>query len=253
MLFLQKSIVEGTLALLLQCYLYLDLEKVSDKGESQRYKDLLDLLTPVAKTCGAEWGQVSANNGLQVLGGYGYTEDFILEQLVRDIRIMSLYEGTTGIHSLTLLGRQIPMNESRALKAWKEEVMKDIEEARHIDDLIFYAKWLEKEILDFESMTKELLVKSLKADPEIFLSDANLYMELFGYLNISWQWLKQAVVARNVLDGKRNAVQEKNFYRSKIETMQFYFHYELVKTKGLFTRLKDGMVLTLWKEEDGLI
>jgi butyryl-CoA dehydrogenase len=253
MLFLQKALVEGTLALLMQCYLYLDLEKISSPEDSQRYKELLDLLTPVAKTCGAEWGQVSAHNGLQVLGGYGYTEDFILEQLVRDIRIMSLYEGTTGIHSLTLLGRQIPMNDSRALKSWKEEAMKDIELAMKYNDFNFYANWLQKEILGFESLTREILVRSLNADPEIFLSDANLYMELFGLLNLGWQWLKQGVVAKEVLGGKRKLIQDINFYHSKIETMQFYFHYELVKTSALFTRLHDSKVLTLWKEEDALL
>ena len=59
---------------------------------------------------------------MQVLGGYGYTEDFILEQLARDVRIMTLYEGTTGIQSQALLGRQIPMNQGRALKYWKKKL-----------------------------------------------------------------------------------------------------------------------------------
>ena len=81
MLFLQKAITEGSLALVMQCYYYDDLLKICLDAERQRYSDLLELLTPVAKTYGAEMGMVSVNNGLQVLGGYGYTEDFMLEQL----------------------------------------------------------------------------------------------------------------------------------------------------------------------------
>ena len=77
MLFSQKAFVEGSLSLVMQCYKYIDLEKISADDDKQRYSDLLELLTPVAKTYGAEMGIVSVNNGLQVLGGYGYTEDFM--------------------------------------------------------------------------------------------------------------------------------------------------------------------------------
>ena len=253
MLFLQKSLMEGSQSLVMQCYLYIDLEKVSALGEAARYRDLLDLLTPVAKTCGAELGIISVNNGLQVLGGYGYTEDFILEQLARDIRIMSLYEGTSGIQSLALLGRQIPMHDGRALAYWMEEVNKVIEPAKAWNDLSFYAGWLHEEIMAFESLTRDFMVKSGREDPEVLLRDANLYMELFGLLNLGWQWLKQALVSKEVLEGRKKTVQGKPFYQSKIETMQFYYHYELVKTRSLMATLRDGKVLTIWKEDDDLI
>jgi len=253
MLFLQKSIVEGSLAFIFQCYKYTDLEKITEGEEKQRYNDLLELLTPVAKTCGAEMGIISVNNGLQVFGGYGYTEDFMLEQLARDVRIMSLYEGTTGIQSQALLGRQVPMNNGRALKYWKEEAMKDIDRAKRIDNLQKYADRLLFEIGEFESVTAHLLRVASKGDAEVFLSDANLYMELFGLINLGWQWLKQASVSQEKLDEKNSMGDHENFYSSKIETMQFFFHYELVKTKGLCVRLTDPQVLTIWRENDPLI
>jgi butyryl-CoA dehydrogenase len=252
MLFLQKSIVESSLAFILQCYKYIDLEKINEGETKQRYTDLLDLLTPVAKTCGAEMGIESVNNGLQVLGGYGYTEDFMLEQLARDVRIMSLYEGTTGIQSQALLGREMPKNSGRALQYWKEEVMQDIERAQHAENLLKYAYWLLLDIQQFEGVTKHLLGLASKGDAEIFLSDANLYMELFGLINLAWQWLKQAVTAQERLNRVAGNDNE-NFYHSKIETMQFFFHYEFVKTKGLRARLLDQRVLTIWKEDDPLI
>ena len=125
MLFFQKAFVEGSLSFVLQCHKYRDLEKISNGDDKQRYQDLQDLLTPAAKTVGAEMGIVSVNKGLQILGGYGYTEDFILEQLARDVRIMSLYEGTTGIQSQALLGREVTKNDGRAFKYWMDEVLKD--------------------------------------------------------------------------------------------------------------------------------
>ncbi|CAN5711741.1 acyl-CoA dehydrogenase [soil metagenome] len=254
MLLLQKAIVEGGLSLLMQCYLYLDLQSVSNNAEEkQYYNDLLELLTPVAKTYGAEMGIVSVNNGLQVLGGYGYTEDFPLEQMARDVRIMSLYEGTTGIQSLALLGRQVPANNGRTLQYWKEEVMKDIDAAQQATNLQQYAGWLLNEVERLESITTHLLNIASKGDAEIFLSDATLYMELFGLVNIAWQWLKQAAVANNCLNKKNSTVDNEIFYHSKIETMQFFFHYELVKTKGLYTRLMDEKVLTVIGEEEIII
>jgi alkylation response protein AidB-like acyl-CoA dehydrogenase len=253
MLFLQKAIVEGSLSFLLQCYKYIDLEKICSGEDKQRCNDLLELLTPVAKTYGAEMGIVSVNNGLQVLGGYGYTEDFIVEQLTRDIRIMSLYEGTTGIQSQALLGRQIPLNNARALQYWKAEVQKDIDAAQHFSNLQQYADWLLHEIQELENITTHLLSVAAKGNAEIFLSDANLYMELFGLINVAWQWLKQAVTAQPNLNKENIAAVDKIFYQSKIETMQFFFHYELVKTKGLCTRLVDEKVITVKGVEEMLL
>jgi len=253
MLFLQKSIVEGTLALVLQCYRYKDEERICREEDKQRYEDLLELLTPVAKTCGAEMGLVSVNNGLQVLGGYGYTEDFTLEQMARDIRIMSLYEGTTGIQSLALLGRQIPLHKGRSLKYWKEEVFHNIDQAMASCQLQVYADNLVQEIEALDKMTKHLMLTGVEKGLEISLSDANLYMEYFGLINLGWQWIKQGTVAEKALSNGGLSSEEEKFYRSKIETMQFFFHYEFIKTRPLFTRLMDEKVLTVWKEGDALI
>jgi len=134
---------------------------------------LLELLTPVAKTYGAEMGVVSVNNGMQVLGGYGYTEDFPLEQMARDVRIMPLYEGTTGIQSITLLGRQVAMNNGKSLQLWKNEVMNDINTAQHFNNLQGYANFLLHEIQNFDEVTQHLLSISAVGDTEIFLSDAS--------------------------------------------------------------------------------
>ena len=250
MLLLQKSFVEGSIAFLLQCYKYIDLEKVSNVEEKQRYNDLLELLTPVAKTYGAEMGIVSVNNGLQVLGGYGYTEDFMLEQLARDVRIMSLYEGTTGIQSLALLGRQVIGNNGKTLQYWHEEVMKDIENAQRHSNLQCYAAWLLGELLEFRKISDKMLDVAAKHTREIALADANLYLEMFALLNIAWQWLKQGVVAQLKLNEFNNNPEETKFYKSKLHSMKFFFHYELIKTKALSAKLRDNEVLTVMQDED---
>jgi alkylation response protein AidB-like acyl-CoA dehydrogenase len=253
MLLLQKAIAEGSLSLLLQCYKYTDLEKISTPDAKQRYTELLELLTPVAKTYGAEMGIVSVNNGLQVLGGYGYTEDFMLEQMARDVRIMSLYEGTTGIQSQALLGRQIPLNNARALHYWKDEVNKTIEEAQHFNNLQHYADWLLNEVQQLEITTVFLLNVARQSGTEIFLSDACLYMELFGLVTVAWQWLLQAIAAQRCIEKNSSVQNNLLFYQSKIETMQFFFHYELRKTTALHQRLTDEAGLTIYKNDEILM
>jgi butyryl-CoA dehydrogenase len=80
---------------------------------------------------------------------------------------------------------------------------------------------------------------------EISLADANLYMELFSpLLNIAWQWVKQGVVAQLKLNESNNTADDLMFYKSKLHSMKFFFHYELIKSKALSARLKDNEVLT---------
>ena len=107
MLLLQKAVVEGSMSLVLLAAKYYDLETTAQsKEEKYKYNSLLEMIIPVVKTYPSEAGSYSVNNGLQVLGGYGFCSDFILQQYYRDIRISAIYEGTTGIQSQDLLGRK---------------------------------------------------------------------------------------------------------------------------------------------------
>ncbi len=101
MLLTQRALAEGALALCLWC------ARLVDRGDA-RARQLLDLLTPVAKTFPSEMGLESLSLGLQVHGGYGYTRDFDLDQLWRDSRLNPIHEGTTGIQGLDLAGRKRP-------------------------------------------------------------------------------------------------------------------------------------------------
>jgi alkylation response protein AidB-like acyl-CoA dehydrogenase len=242
LLFKQKAVVEGGLAFMLQCYFYIDQTRVSPNKKAY-YETLLELLTPVAKTFGAEMGIVSVNQGLQVLGGYGYTEDFPLEQLARDVRICSIYEGTTGIQSLALLGREIFRNDKIALKYWISEVEITLKKARNQPELSPYLKDFEQKLSIFEKLNKHLDTISKEANSEVFLKDATAYMELFGLMNVAWQWLKMAEIAQVKIN---MSYSESKFYVSKIETMKFFFKYELGKVDQLAEILFQTDSLTIF-------
>lgn len=195
-------------------------------------------------------GLVAVSNGLQVLGGYGFTEDFPLEQLYRDIRITPIYEGTTGIQSQDLLGRKMTMKGGKPAQLLFGEVAKTIAEAETHDELKPYAKALKAELGRLQEVTMSLMQYAMQGDIERYLMDATLYMEMFGIVAIAWQWLKQGVVAKNTLLTQNPEGDELAFYESKLHTMKFFFHYEVPKTLGLAVRLKDTEVLTIMTEKE---
>jgi butyryl-CoA dehydrogenase len=246
MLYFQKAIVEGSMGLLFQCYLWDDMARCVAGEEKENYELLLNLMTPVAKTYPAEKGIESVNQGLQVLGGYGYTEDFPLEQMARDMRIFSIYEGTTGIHGLTLLGREIPSNNGKALKILSKMIMDDVEKAKEITGLEKYAHRLQSEIENLGKVTMHKLGIAASGKTDVFLADATLYMELFGLNMVAWQWLKQGMVASAQLQSSSSHAEDKVFYEDKIHTMKFFYHYEVPKAKALSERLMDEEILTIF-------
>ncbi|MBP6620199.1 MAG: acyl-CoA dehydrogenase C-terminal domain-containing protein [Leadbetterella sp.] len=249
MLFKQKAIIEGGLAFMLQCYFYIDQTRVNPEKKSH-YDTLLELLTPVAKTFGAEMGIISVNQGLQVLGGYGYTEDFPLEQLARDVRICSIYEGTTGIQSLALLGREVFRNDKIALKYWLSEVDATLENAKKLPELKPFVTNFEQKLIIFTTVNEHLEKISEGSNSEIFLKDATAYMELFGLLNVAWQWLKMAKKAQIHINGSTS---ESKFYLSKIQTMKFFFKYELSNVEHLAELLFQTDTLTIFDPNIELI
>jgi alkylation response protein AidB-like acyl-CoA dehydrogenase len=245
MLLFQKAVVEGSLSLLLESARLADLAHVAEGPEKDDYMLLLDLLTPIAKTFPTEMGVRSVSEGMQVLGGYGYTEDFPLEQLYRDIRITTIYEGTTTIQSQDLLGRKMTIKGGRAPQLLFKEMEKTLTEADNHDELKPYADRLRKELGRVQEVTMALLQHAQQGDFERFLMDATLYMELFGIVTVAWQWLKQGVAARKALLTHSPGGEEADFYESKLHTMKYYFHYEIPKTSGLAQRLLDTEVLTI--------
>ena len=245
MLLFQKAVVEGSLSLILEACRYFDLTRVTEGQEQEDYELLLDLLTPIAKTYPAEAGVRAVSEGMQVLGGYGYTEDFPLEQYYRDIRITTIYEGTTTIQSLDLLARKVTQKGGRGLQKLLAEITQTLDDARTFDDLQPYANRLSEEITRLQGVTRHLMALLATGDAERACADATLYMEQFSLVTIAWQWLKQAVVAKRALVGGAPDGDEAAFYEAKLHTMKFFFHYELPKTLGLAARLLDTEALTL--------
>jgi len=244
MLLFQRAVVEGALCLLFQCSLYADRAHTNAGGERQKWELLQDILTPVAKSYPSEMGILSTSQALQCFGGYGYCDDFPVEQYYRDVRIHPIHEGTTGIQGIDLLGRKVIMQEGLAYKFFVEEVRETISAAKGIDSLESKGGQLEEALTLLDQVTQHLIAQTPAHGTEIFLADATLYLELFGLVAIAWQWLLQALKAKKASIGKVSRSQ-KNFYQGKLCTMEYFFAYELPKIRGLAIRLLDDNPVTV--------
>ena len=244
MLLFQRGIVEGSLSLLFQCSRYADLKIVESDEKKEKYALLLDLLTPVAKSYPSEMGILSVSQALQCLGGYGYCDEFPLEQLYRDMRIHPIHEGTTGIHGITLLGRNVTMKNGKAFELYLQEVRDVIQRASDDADLSPYATELENALEKLEAVTSHLIGIAKEGKQELFLADATLYLELFGIISIAWQWLLQAISIQKAL-GTDLSESDQNFFEGKKCTFKYFFSYELPKISGLAKRLLNTDALTV--------
>lgn len=248
MLMLQKSIVEGALSLLLEASKYHDISLAGSEEERTDAHLLLELLTPIAKTYPAEKGKEAIDNGLQVLGGYGFCTDFVLQQYYRDIRIMSIYEGTTGIQSLDLLARKVTMKNGAALQLLMQKIAEVSQEAMTYDDLKPYTEKLNKKLEKIQQVLAKLIPHAMEGNHELFIMDATIFMQMASTVVIGYQWLKMATTAKKALV-TGNMSNDAAFYESKINTMKFFFKYELPEVNSCFETIMNDDVLTILDEK----
>ena len=249
MLLFQRSITEGSLALLMQCSKYIDYQKVLSTEENEKYRLLLEILTPIAKTYPSEMGILSISQGLQCLGGSGYCDDYPLEQYYRDCRIHPIHEGTTGIQGIDLLGRKVIMENGKAFLLFINEIEDAIGAAQQFSELRGFANDLNTSLTDLQDVTQHLIRIAQQQGPEAFLADATLYLEFFSIVTIAWQWLLQGAAVQKALNNGA-AKKNQNFYRGKMFTLRYFFAYELPKTLGMAKRLMDTDRLTVEIQTD---
>lgn len=250
MLLTQKAIAEGALSLAMECNRLYDLAHAA-AGDTQRKSWLLlEILTPIVKTYSAEQGSRAAALAVQTLGGYGFTTDFPVQQHYRDLKIMSIYEGTTGIQSLDLLGRKVNMEKGQALQELVSAVQQTIQSASAHEILKPYATALGEELKRAGNVLAHLGKYAAGGEIDRYLSDASVFMEQVSYLVIGWQWLKQGTQAAVQLQSGNTSQQTKAFYTGKVHTMKFYFKYELPHAAACAQTLLDPEYLTNLKSAE---
>ena len=223
MLLAQKSYCEGALALELYCARLVD---ELHTGEAAAAKDaglLLDMLTPIAKSWPSEWCLEANSLAIQVLGGYGYTRDFPVEQYWRDNRLNMIHEGTHGIQGLDLLGRKVVMNGGEGLKLLVATVAATIARAHSESGLREHAAQLTATLAALQRATQAAWATG---NPDEALANATPYLQAFGHTVLAWIWLDVALCAQVALQAARDP-QQHDRLRGTLAAVTYFFHYEL--------------------------
>jgi alkylation response protein AidB-like acyl-CoA dehydrogenase len=222
MLLAQKSYCEGALALELYCARLVDELHTGTTEASTEAALLLEMLTPIAKSWPSEWCLEANSLAIQVLGGYGYTRDFPVEQYWRDNRLNMIHEGTHGIQALDLLGRKVVMQGGAGLKLVAGKIGATIARARDVPALADHAKALGAALKHLGEATQAAWATG---EPEEALANATPYLQAFGHTVIAWVWLDVALCVQPKL-GTATADTDA-MLRGKLAACTYFFHYEL--------------------------
>ncbi len=237
MLLTQKAFAEGGRALFHYCAQLVDLgESAADEADRQRANDLLALLTPIAKAFPTETGFESVNHGLQVFGGHGYIREWGMEQIVRDTRIGMIYEGTTGVQALDLLGRKVLGSKGKLLQVFAAEVTEFCDENAGDEGLRPFIEPLRSWVQEWQGLSMRI-GEAAQANPEEIGAASVDYLMYTGYGVVAYLWARAARVAQRQL---AEGTQEQDFYRAKLQTARFYFQRLLPRTRTLATTMVSG-------------
>jgi alkylation response protein AidB-like acyl-CoA dehydrogenase len=230
MLLTQKAYSEGAYALCLYGHQLADDEKTAPtESEKKHASTILNFLTPIIKSWPSEWGPKSNDLAIQVLGGHGYVNEHPVEMFYRDNRLNPIHEGTTGIQSLDLLCRKVPMNDFKGYQAFLTEMYNTVDSAQSHEKLQLYAQQLKDTLDNLKAVTTAVLDASKTQNIDMVFSNSVSYLNMFGHITIAWLWLRQAEVATKALDKTPHSDDEK-FYNGKIQAMKYFFNSELPLT-----------------------
>ncbi|MFT5452289.1 MAG: alkylation response protein AidB-like acyl-CoA dehydrogenase [Enterobacterales bacterium] len=230
MLLTQKAYAEGAYALCLYGQQLHDDSTTALTTEAREHgARILDFITPIIKSWPSEWGPKANDLAIQVLGGAGYTNEHPVEMFYRDNRLNPIHEGTTGIQSLDLLCRKVPMKNFEGYNAFLEEMNNTIEQCRTVDGLTGFANELEKSIDNLRDVTDKVLTASKTQQIDLVFSNSVSYLNMFGHISIAWLWLKQAAIAVQAID-KQPHEKDLKFYKGKVQAMKYFFNSELPLT-----------------------
>jgi alkylation response protein AidB-like acyl-CoA dehydrogenase len=217
MLLKQKAYCEGALALQLFCASLVDAQRSAPDAQKAEAALVLEVLMPIAKSWPSENCLEANSLAIQILGGYGYTRDFPVEQYWREQRLNMIHEGTHGIQALDLLGRKVTMQDGKGLAALGARIVSTAKRASAVPALETYSQQL-RAAVELVNRTTQSAWSS--RNPQEALANAVPYMQAFGHVVIAWMWLEVRLAAES--GGKRDEHTE-----GIAAATSYFFRYEL--------------------------
>ncbi len=223
MLLKMKSLTEGTRMLALYCYFCMDKARIAeDEGEIEKWRGLIEMLTPIVKSYCTDMGMVVNDMAIQTYGGYGFCREYPVEQFMRDQKINTIYEGTNGIQALDLLGRKLGMKKGAYFMSLLGEAQAEVAKAKESEDFKAEAEIVERAINGLAGAAMGFR-GLMKTNPFVPLIGAWDFLNCFGDTLCGWFHLWMARVATAKL-AQATLDQEKMFYTGKIQGAKFFIN-----------------------------
>jgi alkylation response protein AidB-like acyl-CoA dehydrogenase len=235
MLMTQKVIAEGGRVLCYYSGLLVDLaNRHPEPAAKKKADELLSFLVPITKALLTEAAVECTYHGVQILGGHGYIKEWGLEQLARDARITTIYEGTTQIQALDLLGRKIMQLQGAGLRHFLSEIAVFVEDQLSHSEVVAYAKILGEHAAQWSALTQEIVVATQK-NPEEMGAAAVDYLFYAGYITLAYFLLRELAAL------ERNTVELSADYKAaKRASVRFYFDRILPRTLMHAAQIRTG-------------
>ena len=237
MLLTQKAFAEGGRALAYYCMQQVDVSQHSESAEEQQLAEArLALLTPIVKAFLTETAQEATSYGIQVFGGHGYVSEWGMEQLARDTRISTLYEGTTGIQALDLLGRKVLGSNGELLGVYIKEISDYCAAFNGNEHQQHWRDTLKGYMQQWQELTHHVGSQAATNPDELGAASVD-YLMYSGYVAFAYYWLRMANTASTKL---AEGATETDFYQGKIETARFFFERLLPRSQSHAAGVKAG-------------
>ena len=237
MLLTQKALAEGGRMFIYRCAQFVDIaHKGASDTERAAAEQELAFLTPIAKAFLTETGFEAANLGLQVFGGHGYIKEWGMEQNVRDARIAMIYEGTTGVQAIDLLGRKVLGSNGELLRVFAGQITQLCSENADDPRLNQYLRPLERINTQWSDLTRRIGMAALQDKEEAGAASVD-YLMYSGYAVLAYFWAKAAVAAHKQLEAGEG---DTKFLRAKLFTARFYMERLLPRTASLAQTMLSG-------------
>jgi len=248
MLLTQKAYVEAGRAFAVYVGKQLDLSKFASGEAQERGAAMVELLTPVAKAFLTDKGLEGTVHGQQIFGGHGYVREWGMEQLVRDVRISQIYEGTNGIQALDLMGRKIAANGGQTLALLVAEMREFSTSAAAVQGMEEFVSPLNEAVDNLESLSAYVLEQTKNGDANAIGAASVEFLHVMGFTLYTYMW---AMMCKAVLSG--DCAQGEAFAQAKLHTARFFVQRLLPQAKGLSESIRNGSASLMDIPEEAFI
>jgi alkylation response protein AidB-like acyl-CoA dehydrogenase len=221
----------------------------SDPEEKTRLQGIVDFLIPIAKAYTTDRSFEVCSLGVQVYGGYGYSKEYPVEQLLRDCRITPIYEGTNGIQAMDLLFRKLGQNGGRPIIDLGDEIRRTVTAAAEIDRTAEMADKLEQALLRLEEVARHMGLTAMYGNLLGAAAHAHPFLEVCGDVVVGWMLLWRARIAAEAL-AKGGKEKDAAFYEGQIKGAEFFSQVMLPVTLGKMEAILSGSSVAVDITED---